>query len=137
MVYLFKIKYMQNNNLIKKDSLYKKLWEIFPWNFYKKFKRINVVITSIIFSSLLVYLIICSFLNINILWYISIAIVLLLIFVPLILVKINCYISMKKFLNNVAFAFQDQKIKIVHKNLYKKRTPFPLALIEEVYSQIK
>lgn len=132
------------NNLKNKDKLYKQIYNLFPLNFYLKFKRIIFIISIILFVLIIVYLIIATYLNNQIVWYLLSVPILLFIFGSLILTTINVEISIKKFKNNFYSKQKEitnkQELIIIHiqKNkLFAKRSNFIINVIDQVYEQIK
>lgn len=124
------------------DSFYKEIANEFPLKFYEKFKKINVYLFVFLLIISVTYLIVGSYVKLDIYWYCSIIPCSLFILEPIVLSKINCNLTIKKFKDNLIKKLPEHKHKIIntkidYKKLYAKRTSFVLELINQYYLSLK
>ena len=120
------------------NRLYKELESLFPKSYYK-FKKINILITSFLFIFVvLIFSFSNYFNNFNNYWIICLISILMLLFIPLFLVKININITIKKFKKNVYrhYKNKDILIKFNYNDLYKKRGSTKDKIVEQVYNEL-
>ncbi|BAC43917.1 hypothetical protein D8X55_01890 [Malacoplasma penetrans] len=138
------MEYQNFNNLKNKDKLYKQIYNLFPFQFYSKFKKIILITSIVLFLLIIIYLIVATYLNNPLVWYCCAIPIFFFIFGSLILTTINVEISIKKFKANL---YQKQKelthkdeLKIIHlnkKQLFSKRSSFIFNLIDQAWEQLK